>query len=231
MRKNESRRISTLLVTFFWITSGLAGCAHSPLVSDSPEDAPERVIARIDELESRPDWLSESEPFSLDSERVVSLGGTEIPADHRVDAAYRIAENNAGASIAAAIERKLEFLFQNAEEGTGFNGTQARFIGAEATRLITSSMRPGKRYWEKVAFTTDAGRRLTKYRVFATMEMPQEEFKRAVLDAIKRASGKGGLSADFADKVSRQWDRFTAPAAGITAERETAATEAESKSQ
>jgi len=82
----------------------------------------------------------------------------------------------------------------------------------EATRLVTSSMRPGKRYWEKVAYSTDGGRRLTKYRVFSTVEMPEDDFKQAVMDAIRRASGKAGLSADFADKVSRQWDRFTAPA-------------------
>jgi hypothetical protein len=189
----------------------LAGCADTPLNRESPELAPERVISRIDDFEERPEWLLESEPFTFDADRVVSLGGTEIPADHRIDAAYRIAENNAGASLAGAIEKKLEYLFQNAEEGTGFNETQARFIGAEATRLVTSAMRPGKRYWEKIAFTTDGGRRLTKYRVFATMEMPQEEFKRAVLDAIRRASGKGGLSADFADKVNRQWERFAAP--------------------
>jgi hypothetical protein len=147
----------------------------------------------------------------MDSDRVVSLGGTEIPVDHRIDAAYRIAENNAQAAIAGAIEKRLEFIFQNAEEGTAVDQTQARFIGSEATRLLASSLHPGHRYWEKVAYTTDSGRRLTKYRVFATVEMPQEEFRRAILDAARRAAGKTGLSADFAEKVNQQWDRFTAP--------------------
>lgn len=200
----------------------LSSCAEAPFVPGAPEEAPDRVLSRIDDLDSRPDWLHESEPFVVDSDRVVSLGATEIPSDHRVDAAYRIAENNAQASIAGAIEKKLEFIFQNAEEGTAVDQTQARFIGAEATRLMTSSMRPGRHYWEKVAFTTDSGRRLTKFRVFATVEMPQDDFKRAILDAARRASGRAGLSTEFAQKVNEQWDRFTAPTpqpAGDAAER------------
>jgi hypothetical protein len=200
---------TTVSISGIALAIALSGCASSRFYDEEPE--PDQIVSRIDDLSVRPDWLKESEPFVLDADRVVSLGGAEIPADHRIDAAYRIAENNAQASIAGAIEKKLEFIFQNAEEGTGFDQSQARFIGAEATRMMTSSMRPGKHYWEKVASVTDSGRRLTRYRVFATMEMPQEDFKRAVLDAARRAAGKGGLSADFADKVNRQWDRFTAP--------------------
>jgi hypothetical protein len=189
----------------------LSGCADGPVRPSSPEANPDQVISRIDELSSRPDWLTESKPFMIESGTVVSLGQTEIPSDHRIDAAYRIAQNNADAAIAGAIEKRLEFIFQNAEEGTGFDARQARYIGAQVSRLVTSSMSPGKRYWEKVAYSTDSGRRLTKYRVFTTVEMPEDDFKRAILDALRRAEGKAGLSADFADKVNQQWNTFTAP--------------------
>jgi hypothetical protein len=197
---------------FFLVLSVIAGagCAGNS-VRGAPELEPDEVIARIDELDSRPDWLIESKPFHIEDEQVISLGQTEIPADHRLDAAYRIAQNNAEAAVAGAIERKLEFIFQNAEEGTAMDATRTRFIGAEISRLVASSIRPGRRYWERVAYSTDAGRRLTKYRVYATVQMPEADFRQAIVDALRRNSGRLGLSAEFAEKVDRQWDRLTEP--------------------
>ncbi|HLD99588.1 MAG TPA: hypothetical protein VJB59_04975 [Bdellovibrionota bacterium] len=186
----------------------IVGCSSAPTVS-TPENTPDRVVARIDDLSSRPGWLHESEPFKIESGTVTNLGQTTIPSDHRVEAAYRIAENSAKAGIASAIEQRLEFIFQNAEEGTAIGSTQARYIGAEAAKLTTNSLRPGKRYWEKVATTSDSGNRTTIYRVFSTVSMPESDFKAAIMDAIRRAQGKGGLSADFAKKVDSHWDQFT----------------------
>lgn len=187
----------------------ICGCSGSP-VNEEFDAQPDRVIERIDQRESRPTWLDESTPFLIDNARVISLGETEIPADQRLDAAYRIAQNNASAAVASAIERKLEFIFQNAEEGTGVDARQVRFIGAEVTRLVTSSLRPGKRYWEKVVSTIGPGRHLVKYRVFATVELPEADFKRAIEEALRRNAGKAGISADFAGKVDQQWERITA---------------------
>ena len=153
--------------------------------------------------------MKESEPFRIKDATVTSLGQTTIPGDNRVEAAYRIAENNAKGAIANAIELRLETIFQNAEEGTSFDADQARYIGAEASKLTTSSIHINDRYWEKVATTQDNGQRVTQYRVFADVTMPEADFKRAVMDAIARAHGKVGLSEDFAKKVDAHWDQFT----------------------
>ena len=160
-------------------------------------------------MSSRPGWLKESEPLRFEEGNVISLGSTTISVDDRKESAYRIAENNAKAGIANAIEQKLEFIFQNAEEGTQIGADQARFIGAEASSLVTSSIRPGKRYWEIVATTQDSGARVTKLKVFSTVVMPEADFKNAVMNAIRKAEGKKGLSKDFADKVNKHWDKFT----------------------
>lgn len=188
---------------------GLIACGTTPVMRpNTPEAEPDRVLSRIDDMKERPTWLKESEPFKIQSGEVTSLGSTIIPADHRVEAAYRIAENNAKGAIAGAIEQKLDFIFQNAEEGTAMDSTQARFIGAEASKLVTSSIRPGKRYWEKVATTSDNGQRVITYKVFATVAMPESDFKRAIMDAVRKAQGKGGISSDFAKKVDAHWDQF-----------------------
>ena len=47
--------------------------------------------------------------------------------------------------------------------------------------------------------------------------MPETDFKRAILDAIRKQQGKGGLSKDFAQKVDQHWDKFVnAPATDAT---------------
>jgi hypothetical protein len=169
----------------------------------------ESVIQRIDELSSRPSWLTESEPFKIEDGKVISLGQTTIPLDHRVDAAYRIAENNAKSSISAAIEQRLDFIFQNAEEGTAMDSTQARFIGAEASKITTSSLKLKNRYWEKVYSVDENGKAKTIYKVFATVSMDESDFKNAIMEAIRKSQGKGDLSKDFSEKVEKHWEQFS----------------------
>lgn len=169
---------------------------------------PDKVVSRINDMSARPGWLNEEKPFEVKEGSVISLGQTTIPGDNRVEAAYAIADNNAKGAICSAIESRLDFVFQNAEEGTSIDSTQARRIGAEACKITTSSIRPGSRYWEKVAMTSDSGERITRYKVFATVRMPETDFKRAVINAIRKQEGKGGLSSDFSKKVDEHWDSF-----------------------
>lgn len=194
--------ILPLLALFF------VACSSTVKNPSKAEIEPDRVVSRVDELSSRPDWVKESEPFRIEKGSVISMGMTTIPASDRVEAAYRIAQNNAKAAIAGAIEQWLEFIFQNAEEGTSISATQARYIGAEASNLVTSTIRPGKNYWEKVASTQDSGERTTQYKVFSTVTMPEDDFKRAIFEAIKKSQGKGGLSKYFAKKIDAHWDKF-----------------------
>lgn len=185
----------------------IAGCSSAP--KSAPELQSDKVVSRIDDLSSRPEWLKESEPFRIVDGKVLSMGSTTLPGDQRVEAAFRVAENNAKAGIATAIEQKLEFIFQNAEEGAEMGADQARYIGAEAASLVTSSIRSDKRYWEKIATTQDSGERVTRYKVFTVVSMPEADFKKAILNATRKAEGKKGLSKNFAEKVDKHWDQFT----------------------
>lgn len=194
---------------YIYLLFTVLGCSSALKNPTKSEIEPDKVISRIDDMSSRPEWLKESEPFRVEKGNVISTGMTTIPGSDRVEAAYRIAQNNAKAAIAGAIEQKLEFILQNAEEGTSSNSNQIRYIGAEASNLVTNSIRPSKNYWEKVASTQDSGERITQFKVFSTVTMPEDEFKKAVFEAIKKAQGKGGLSKDFAQKVNAHWDKFT----------------------
>lgn len=197
-------KTSHQIATLFTLTL-LGACSSSP---PSPENQEDKVLSRANDLKERPSWIDETEPFKVENAQVNSLGMHAIPGDHRVDAAYRIAEINAKAAIASQIESKLSFVFQNAEEGTSGDASQARFIGAEASEILTSSIRPGRKYWEKVATTTDSGTRITKYKVFVTVTMAESDLKDAIRRAIAKREGGGQLSANFAKKVDDHWDKF-----------------------
>lgn len=186
----------------------VVGCASNPR-STTPESMPDKILSRINDMSHRPTWLNEERPFEIKDGVVTSLGQTTIPGSDRVEAAYNISDNNAKGAICSTIESRLEVILQNAEEGTSIDSNQVRRIGAEACKITTSAIRPGTRYWEKVAMSTDSGERVTRYKVFSTVTMPEADFKRAVLNAARSQEGKGGLSKDFSKKVDAHWDSFT----------------------
>lgn len=186
-----------------------ASCSTGSKVAEDKEvlDQPDVVIARIDNLKDRPAYIKESEIMTVADGYVYFTGLQAAPSDSNPEQLYRSAELNAKSSIAKAIEQKLQIVFQNAEEGYSLDANQARFMGIEATDLMsTSSIRPYKRYWEKVRTTNDSGQRVTKLVMFAVVKMPETDFKKAIIDAARKREGKAGLSSDFAKKVDQQWD-------------------------
>lgn len=198
---------SKILIVFSMSLALWQVSCSSSAKRDNSETQPDVVISRMDSLKERPEWLKESEPFLVKDGQVISLGQTTLPGDARVEAGYRIAQNSAKSAVANAIQQQLQFTFQSAEEGSSIDATQARFIGGEASNLVSSSIRPGKVYWEKIAVTQDDGQRVTRYRIFATITMPESDFKRAIMQAIAKANGHG-LSADFSEKVNKEWDKL-----------------------
>ena len=169
------------------------------------------VVSRSDDLTSRPKWASDEKTFTIEKGTVYMMGRHEMPAtaDKRLITGYRVAENNAKAGLSGAIEQRLNFVFQNAEEGDEIGAEQTRFIGGEVSKLVASSIRPDKRYYEKVSRVVDAdGNRDLIYRIYARIAMPEDQFKKAIQDAIKRNSGKKGISEDFAKKVEAHWNEL-----------------------
>jgi hypothetical protein len=194
----------------------MAACSSSPKLVETatPETRPDIVLSRIDDLKERPSWVHESQPFRQDGEKILSQATTQIPSDHRLEAAYRICFNSAKANIATAIEQKMQFIFQQSSEGTD-DRTTAHFIGSEMATMTSSSLRPANQYYEKVATTTDSGERKTIYRIFCEVQMPAEDFKTKVFAAMTAAEGQGKISSGFQAKIESQWNSFVnGPQAG-----------------
>jgi hypothetical protein len=96
-------------------------------------------------------------------------------------------------------------------ENTEVGSEQAKFIGAEASKLSSSSLRNTKVYWEKRAITDSSGNVRIETKVFALVEMPEQDFKLAVMNAIRKSEGRKGIGADFAKKVDQHWEKFVNP--------------------
>lgn len=192
---------ATRILYVFVAVLTLAAC------SSLPKD---EILARSDNLTSRPKWANEEKTFTIENKTVYVLGTHEMPvAGKRLETGKRSAALNAKKGIANAIEQKLNVIFQNAEEGDEMGAEQARFIGAEASKLVASSIRPAGVYWEKVSRVIDAdGNRDLIYRIYSRVQMPEADFKKQIEEAIKRNAGKQGISADFAKKVDENWNEM-----------------------
>ncbi len=179
----------------------IAGCSSSP-----KSDQSIKVIGRIDGLNERPSWVTESEPFKIESGKVLVLGKHTISSGQNHEQSFRAADLNAKSQIAQAIEQRIQVAFQNAEEGMD-NASQARFTGMIATDVLTTSaMRSSKRYWEKYVPYGASDSRDEKIDSFVLIEMPEADFKRSVLNAMRKQEGKGSISTDFSKKVDQQWN-------------------------
>lgn len=187
----------------------VTGCASmDSRVKDAYDDMyHETVVARINNRSDRPSWLNEDTVFSIGEdergqEMVYVLGQTEIPGRDRVDAGYRIAENNAKVNVSNTIKNTIETIFQNAEEGTGMNDRQARYMSIESSKRVNSGMYVANRYWEKLAIKNN-GLFEVKYKIYVRVAMPKADFDKA----IEEAGSKVKLSEEFKKRVDAQFDR------------------------
>lgn len=186
----------------------IASCSSTPHAL-SPEHSEDKILSTMND-ESKPGWVKdfEGEPFQVKDGKVVSLGIAELRGSDRLSAGFRVAESNAKRGVSSAIESKLAYYFQRSEENLDFDSQSSQYVGSETSRLTTSFIRPHKRYWEKYATTTDEGERITRYRVYVTVSLPESQFKTQVLQAMRKAENKKNLSAEFRKTVQANWRKL-----------------------
>ena len=190
--------ISTLL------SFAIAACSGQVMKIEEPDT----VVARINDLGSRPDWLDETKSVERVGDDIVFLGSATLAGDARIEAGYRIAESNARMMLASSIKNHVERIFQDVEDGAAIDSTQVEYTAAEAVKIALIGVRPARQFWEKLATTTESGARTTRYRIFSLVGMTETQYRNAVIKALREAEGRGGISADLAEKAQRQWQRI-----------------------
>ncbi len=182
----------------------LSACSTKSYVKNYQE---EKILATASN-KSQPDWADETKVFWVEDGKVHSLGITQIRGDERPEAGVRIAQNNARANISKAIENRMEFIFQGAEENASYESTAAKFIGSEVSSVTSHSMRADAQWWKRFEQSEEDGSRKIYYKLYALETMPEEDFKRAVFAALNKGVQKHQLSESFQKQVDKQWDRF-----------------------
>lgn len=188
---------------FIPLLLALTACSSTSTINGVKYEQ-DRILSTCNDS-SKPDWADESKPFKIDGQKVYSLGVTTIPGDDRPEAGERISQNSARANIAQSISDKLEFIFQQSEETTGFN-TETKYIGSEVSDLTSHSITLEGNWWKRYVQYDEDGPHVY-YKIYSLITMPISDFKEALYKAIHGISDKK-LSESFQTQVSHQWDRF-----------------------
>ena len=167
----------------------------------------EKVIARSDNLSKRPKWVKDSKVFSEDKEYIYITGSSKLNSNNaNINMGYRIAENNAKIQISSAIEQKLNYIFQNAEEGTNIEQNQVKFVSGEASKLKVSGIYVNDRYWEKVLSKSNDDSNIY-YNIYSRIKISKENLKKAIDNTINKNTNK--ISKEFKQQVDKHWDELT----------------------
>lgn len=149
----------------------------------------EKTVVRMKGHDEAPEWASLSKSTYVKSDRLYSVGFTEVNANARISAAFRISDNNARFEISREVTDDMAFIFQNLEEGLDDSGTLARFYGTEVSKLIVQNIRQEKRYWEKVQSFDDSGERVYKLRLYSLVSIRKSDLKKAIKTTLDQGKG------------------------------------------
>ncbi len=143
----------------------------------------ERVLVRMDDVSSRPEWATLSKTTFPKEGKIMVVGYAEVPADARISAAVKLADNNARFEVSRMITNDMGFIFQNLKEGVLDGGDLSRFYGMEISKTLASDTVTEKRYWEKVETFDSYGEKVYKLRLYSLISIKSSTLRRAIAKA------------------------------------------------
>lgn len=146
----------------------------------------EKVLVRMDGESERPEWATLSKTTFTKEGKIMVVGYAEVPADARIGAAMKLADNNARFEISRRITNDMGFIFQNLKEGVLDGGDLSRFYGMEISKTISSDTVTEKRYWEKVQTFDSYGEKVYKLRLYSLVSIKGSTLRKAVAKATAK---------------------------------------------
>lgn len=194
-----------LMIVLGFIVTG-TGCSSAPKsIVDMSKVGEEEVIQTY----GKHDELKKADQFKIEDHLVTATGMATIPADSgRPEAAVKLAQASAKSTLAKTIETKLESYLEIASENTSQDSQEMRELVTEVSKLTANELKPGKTYYEKVKTYGSNGVPSLEYRAWSQIEMSEDQFKRHLVDSIRRQEGKIGLSSEFHKSVSEHWNKM-----------------------
>ncbi len=140
----------------------------------------ERVLVRMDDVSEKPEWATLAKTTFPKDGNIMVVGYVEVPADARISAAVKLADNNARFEVSRMITNDMSFIFQNLKEGVLDGGDLSRFYGMEISKTIASDTVTEKRYWEKVETFDSYGEKVYKLRIYSLISIKSSTLRKAI---------------------------------------------------
>ena len=186
------------IIPVIGLAAALVGCTTSMR---------DEVIARSDELSSRPEWARDDNPITIKGDDLFVTSMATVRSERaNISQGYRIAENQAKTDLSNAIKTEIKTNFVDAQEGVVGDQFRAEFLSIEKSEIAFSGLMPLNRYWEKVLVTNADGDKEMEYRFFARMTMKERDFKKQMNQFL---NGNKGLSPEFNKRVTDTVNEFT----------------------
>jgi hypothetical protein len=144
----------------------------------------EKTIARMDD-DSKPSWATQEKALNVKDGKMQILGFSELDADAKISAGYRMADSMARGELSKMVENQFSSMFQNLEEGTTDDGNLSRYYASEVSRNMLRELKISKRYWEKVETFDRDGAKTYRLRVYSLAEIPESHYKKLVREKIQ----------------------------------------------
>lgn len=145
----------------------------------------EKTISQMDD-ESKPSWASQEKAFTVKDGKMLILGFSEVDADAKISAAYRLADSATRAELSKMVENQFSTIFQNLEEGTTDEGGMSRYYASEVSKNVLREIKIQKRYWEKVQTYDRDGEKVYRLRVYSLAEIPEAQYKKLVREKLQK---------------------------------------------
>ncbi len=179
----------------------LAGCTSAP---SRPVEG-ERVLSRMDGLEKRPDWVTESVSVKEKDERVLFIGVAEVPSDSRVQAAFKASDLAAKGFLANKIETQLTKVVESSDAGLRMDDQSLKSLITEVSRASFRNLDVTDRYWEQVAKTAADGTETRLMKVFSLLSIPKAEMKQLLLASTQKAKAPTDLRNKVEATLREGW--------------------------
>lgn len=145
----------------------------------------EKTISQMDD-ESKPSWATQEKAFTVKDGKMLILGFSEVDADAKISAAYRLADSATRAEVSKMVENQFSTIFQNLEEGTTDEGGMSRYYASEVSKNVLREIKIQKRYWEKVQTFDRDGEKVYRLRVYSLAEIPESQYKKLVREKLQK---------------------------------------------
>ncbi len=189
------------LITVLALIPFFSGCSSAPT---NTEYKPDRVVGRMDELDSRPNWVTESTSVQEKDGKLQFIGVSEVPGDSRVQAAFKMSDASARGYVVNKIETSVLKVVESSDTGLSMEDQSLQSLIQEVSKSSLKNIDVKSRYWEKVARTSSGGSESLVLKTFSLIEIPTQEMKNLLTSAIE--SPKTQVKSDLRNRLKTAID-------------------------